>query len=166
MNSKIGKLTFGSIAATIALIAIYGKDFAEALGAFPALLTAFSSGMPFGVSSFLLAWALSGLFYSFVRRWMTCKRAVIREFGAQMFALCVGLGVCVAQQVTRETGAPDLLQALWVGALAGLSAPMVVQGMMAMLKDPEPPKVSLDKQSDSQWPGMQSFLPQSDDDGT
>lgn len=144
MTGKLGKLTFASLAATVALVALHGKAFIEALTAFPALLTAFASGLPFGVSSFLLAWALSGLFYSFVRRWLVCQRNVTRELGAQCFALCVGIGVCVAQQMTRDTGAPDLLQALWVGALAGLSSPLVVQALMAVLTDPEPPKTPLE----------------------
>ena len=138
MNEKLKWLTGSSFVGLFAVLAIYGKGFMDVLAAFPTLMAAFASNLPGGLKSYFLSLAIAGLFYSFVRRWLTCHHGARREFLSQLFALLLGIGVTLAQQhVTGKTSAPDLLQALLIGVLSGLSAPLCVQGM-ASLFAPKP----------------------------
>lgn len=139
MNDKLKLLTGTGFIGLIWAFATYGKSLAEAVGAFVVLLGAFASNLPGGLKSYALSLAVAGLFYSFTRRWLTCQHGARREFLSQLFALFVGIGVTLAQQyVTNKVAPPDLLQALLIGVLAGLSAPLCVQGLASFIAKPKP----------------------------
>lgn len=140
MNGKIQALTGSSLTVLFILFATHGKAFLEALGGLPALLAAFASKLPGGVLSILLSLTVASLFYSFVKRWLKCVSRDRRELGAQLFALCMGLGVAVAlQAVTGHTAPPDLLQAVLIGLIAGLSAPKLVLILSSFKTSPAKP---------------------------
>jgi hypothetical protein len=146
MNDKLKWLTGSSFVGLIAVFALYGKGFFEALSAFPTLVAAFASNLPGGLKSYFLSLAIAGLFYSFVRRWLTCQHGARREFLSQLFALLLGIGITLAQQhATGKTSAPDLLQALLIGVLAGLSAPLTVQGLASLFAKPKATPASKDE---------------------
>lgn len=145
MNDKLKGLTGVGFVGLLWAFATYGKGLVEVIAAFPTLMGAFASNLPGGLKSYFLSLAIAGLFYSFVRRWLTCQHGARREFFSQLFALLLGVGVTLAQQhVTGKTTAPDLLQALLIGVLAGLSAPLTVQGMASLFAKPNATPASTD----------------------
>lgn len=145
MNEKLKWLTGSSLVGLIAVFSIYGKGLVDVLTAFPALVAAFASNLPGGLKSYFLSLAIAGLFYSFVRRWLTCQHGARREFFSQLFALLLGVGVTIAQQhVTGKVAASDLLQALLIGVLAGFSAPLTVQGLASVFAKPKATPASTD----------------------
>lgn len=143
MNEKLKWLTGTSFVGLVAVFAIYGKRLVEAMSAFSIFLGALSSNLPGGLKSFLLSWAMAMLFYSFVRRWLVFQHGARREFASQLFSLFIGIGVTLAQQYVIKNSvpptAPVLLQALFVGAMAGFCAPLAVQGLASLLAKPKTP---------------------------
>lgn len=140
MNDKILKLTGVSGAALIVLLGLHGKALIEAGTALPSLIRAFSDGLPGGALSFLLSLAISGLFFSFVRRWSECPNPARKEFLCHLFALCMGLGVTLGQQyATGQVEPPQLLSAIWIGLIAGLSSPKVVLLLASFTKPSKAP---------------------------
>lgn len=138
MNEKLKWLTGTGFVGILFAFATYGEPLVRALAAFTTFIGAFASGLPGGLKSYALSLAVAGLLYSFTRNWLTCRHGARREFLSQLFALFVGIGVTLAQQfVTDKVAAPDLLQALLIGVLAGLSAPLCVQGMASLLAKPK-----------------------------
>lgn len=131
MNEKVKWLTGTSVIGFIAVFALHGEAFLKALMAFPALLQAYSAGLPFGATSFLLSFAISALVFSTARRNFSCKTR--REFLAELLALVTALAVTLAQQYFGDIPGttPKVLQATLLGLLAGLASPFVVRGMMA-----------------------------------
>lgn len=145
MNGKIAGTTLGSLITLAILFGMHGEAVIKAASGLPALISAFASNLPGGFLSFLLSLALSGLSFSFVRRWSTCPNPERKEFLTHLFAVCFGLGVTVAQQyVTGKVSPPDLLQAIWIGLLAGLSAPKVVLLLASFTKANSVPAVGND----------------------
>lgn len=142
MNEKLKWLTGSSFVGLIAVFAIYGKQLVEALSAFVIFLGALASNLPGGLKSYLLSALVAGLFYSFVRRWLTCQHGARREFASQLFALLVGIGMTLAQQYavahSVAPSPPVLLQALFIGVIAGFSAPLCVQALASLFAKPAP----------------------------
>lgn len=58
MNELTKWFTGTSLIGFIAVFALHGEAFLNAVGALPALLSAFSSKLPFGLRSFALSFAL------------------------------------------------------------------------------------------------------------
>lgn len=136
MNKLVTGLTGTTLVGLIAVLAMYGKQAIEALSAFPALLAAFSSGLPFGLLSAMLAFAISALFFSMLHRNLHGCR---KEMVCDLLALAVAITVTLLQQsATPDNAAPDMLRALLIGILAGLAAPTTVRVMMAAAKTPPP----------------------------
>ncbi|MGH8028049.1 MAG: hypothetical protein ACREO0_15120 [Pseudoxanthomonas sp.] len=145
MNEKLKWLTGSSFVGLIAVFAIYGKQLVEAFAAFLLFLGSLSSSLPGGLNSFFLSWAIAGLFYSFVRRWLTCQHGARREFLSQLFSLLVGIGITLGQQYiasAEDPGGPTagvLFQAFLLGLIAGFGAPLAVQGLASLFAKPKPP---------------------------
>lgn len=136
MNEFSKWFTGTSVIGFIAVFALHGEAFFAALGALPTLLAAWSDHLPFGLRSFALSFALAALVFSYIRRSFVCRQR--REFVAEAMALSTALSVTLLQQYVA-TGVEDpapgaLLQAVWVGLLAGLAAPFVVRGMMSVTR--------------------------------
>lgn len=131
MNDQVKWLTGTSVVGFIAVFALHGEAFIKALMAFPALLQAYASGLPFGATSFLLSFAIAALVFSMARRNFICKTR--REFIAELLALMMALAVTLTQQYFGDVPSSNsrVLQATLLGLLAGLAAPFVVRGMMA-----------------------------------
>ena len=101
MNEKMKWLTGTSVIGFIAVFALHGEAFIKALMALPALITAYSAGLPFGATSFLLSLALAALVFSMIRRHLVCRHR--REFLAELLALLVALAVTLTQQYFGPT---------------------------------------------------------------
>lgn len=138
MNNLIKWATGGTLFGLLAVLSMYGEGAFKALAAFPALLAAFTSGLPFGWKSFALAALIAALVFAFAERRMVNHTG----FLAEALALCMALLVTFLQQRFggEPSGAPQALSALWTGMIAGLGAPFVVRAMMAAEKKPEPPQ--------------------------
>ena len=136
MNELTKWFTGTSLIGFIAVFALHGEAFLRALGALPALISAYSANLPFGLKSFALSFALAALVFSYIRRSCTCRQR--REFIAEAMALCTALSVTLLQQYldpTTSSKTPSvLLSAVWVGLLAGLGAPFLVRGMMSVTR--------------------------------
>ena len=141
MNELTKWFTGTSLIGFIAVFALHGEAFLNAVGALPALIAAFSANFPFGLKSFALSFALAALVFSYIRRSCACK--LRREFISEGMALCTALAVTLLQQYldpSFDSKAPSvLLSAVWVGLLAGLGAPFVVRGMMSVTRRPKSP---------------------------
>lgn len=124
MNGKGAMLA--AVVALLTALAANGEKAFAAIGGLPKVLQAFSQGLPFGLASFLAAFALATVV------WWTADRRLHfgaggshgRDFRADNLSLVVGLAVTVVQTlVVRDTTAATLLQAIMLGILAGLLAP-------------------------------------------
>lgn len=140
MGDKFTKATGLTFAAFVALmVGLQWDSFFRAMAGFPALVQAWTAGMPFGIGSFLLAVALGmGVWGLAFRYWPGhCDRRP--HFCADTTALVVGLMVMLTQQ---WGGTPaQMLTALWVGLLAGLMAPYLARAVWSFFAPPkDPPK--------------------------
>lgn len=116
----------GTAAGTVlAALSSHGSDAIAALAGVPALLQAWASGLPLGLWSFALAFALATLVWVAAIRYLPVSETGKAPFGkANLLALMVGVAVCVAQQyVAPARSAGGLLNAFWLGLLAGFIAP-------------------------------------------
>ena len=132
MNDKL-KAVFGvGFAGFIALVAMYGKPFLDALQGLPLVLQAFAKSMPLGVGSFFMSLALAGFSYEFAVRWLPCRADGRRPyFAAETVALVVGVAVtCVLQ---GRGAAPAMLKAVMLGILAGYAAPWIAKGVESIV---------------------------------
>lgn len=120
--------TVGTAAlAVLGALASHGSKAIDALSGVPALLNAWASGLPLGVWSFGLASVLSVMAWVAAIRWLPVSACGKAPFGkANLLALLVGVAVTVAQQyVAPERSAGGLLNALFLGLIAGGLAPQV-----------------------------------------
>lgn len=124
-GDKFTKLTGLSLAAFVALIVGLQWDaFFKALAGFPALLQAWSSGLPFGAWSFLLALAIAMGVWGWVFMHPPTLRCFTKPHScADSLTVGVGLAVMLSQQFAGgERGAGVILTTMWLGILAGLLA--------------------------------------------
>lgn len=131
MNNFI-KSTIGvSLVGFLVLIATYGKQLAESLGALGILLFRASDAAPLGLASFVIALALCLLSRYFLRKWLPDLRCPLsRDFIIDAAALAVGISV-VWLQMAGTGVAVDRLNALWIGLAAGLGTPLAYNGLAA-----------------------------------
>ena len=132
MNGRLRIVSWATVAAAVTLVATHGEAFFDALLGFPRLIAAWSSQMPFGAASFLLALALSAASCAFTLRWLpACRNDASRHFVAETLAIVVAVTVSILQQPDNKPA--DFLTSLWLGLLAGFSAPWMVRGIRAAL---------------------------------
>lgn len=107
-----------------------GRQAIEAVAALPALVAAFSSGLPLGFWSGILGGTVSTGFHLFARSWHK------RSFGIELATIVSGLAVVMAQQSGGTPG--DVLRALCIGLVAGFAGLFTAKGLRAMFReDPE-----------------------------
>lgn len=138
MNDKIKSITGLSLAGLFALIALQGKPFLEALAGFPGLLRAWSSSLPLGAWSFILALGVGMGAWSFAIHYLPHdKNDKPAKFMADTVSIGVGVVVVLSQSWGRPAG--EVLNSMWVGLLAGLAAPYLANGLRALFTDgPKP----------------------------
>lgn len=135
MNSKYTWLitlatAIGSIASALAM---HGKASIEALSAVPVLLQAWASGLPLGIWSFLLSLSLASLVWTTAIVKLPASPDGRRpHFSADTLALILALLVTVTQQWFAGVGKGQLLNAIWIGLIAGLLAPYLGRMARAM----------------------------------
>lgn len=130
MNGRVQALSWGTIAAAVVLVATHGESFLAAMMGLPKLVAAWSSQMPFGALSFLLSLGVAAGACAFLLRWLpVCSNDASKHFAAETVTLLVAVAVSVLQ--TRSSTPGDMLTALWLGLLAGFSAPWMVRGIRA-----------------------------------
>lgn len=123
-----------SVAGFIALIAMNGKAFVDAVAALPTVLSNFAQVLPLGTASFLLVGACAGF------SWLAASRSKFgKDFAAESVSLAVAIAFMVALSLTSpvpkgETRAGELLQAIMLGMLAGFAAPYFFKGVIAGMK--------------------------------
>lgn len=116
-----------AIGTVIIALASHGEDAVSALLGVPALLQAWASGLPLGAWSFIVALSLSVLVWVYSIRYLPVGKDGKAPFGqANVIALMVGLMVAIAQQLVADhRTAGGLLNAFWIGSLAGLLGPQI-----------------------------------------
>src|SRR5690606_5712135 len=70
MNGRTQVISWATVTAAVALVATHGSAFLEALAGLPALISAWSTQMPFGAASFLLSLGVSAGAGAFAPRWL------------------------------------------------------------------------------------------------
>lgn len=117
----------GALGTLLTALSTHGTNAVKALAAVPAMLQAWSAGLPLGVWSFVLAFALSTLVWVAAIRRLPVSDCGKAPFGhANVISVMVGVAVAVAQQYVAPVKTPGaLLNAFWIGLLAGLLAPHV-----------------------------------------
>ena len=145
MNDRFRAIFGVSFAGALLLIAGNGKAFFEALAGFPALVSAWSSVLPAGTWSAMLALVVATGAWSFSQRFLP-PRANGRapDFASHTIALLIAVAITIAQVTYGTPGkstAGEILQAMWMGVAAGFGAPYLGMGLSAVLamrprKDP------------------------------
>lgn len=132
MNDRL-KTMFGvGFAGFIALFALHGKAFVEALMGLPALVQAWSVALPMGVWSVLLALVVSMGVWAFCLHWLPDTKDGRRaNFGAETMAILVAIAVTVGQQWSGNRG--QLLSAIWMGMAAGFAAPYLAKCIRSLV---------------------------------
>lgn len=131
LNSKIMGATGIGGAALFIVLASNFKPFIEGITALPALISAFSSQLPFKAGSFLLVQMVAPFLYMFLNKWLPRKHADRHDFVCEAMTLGAAIGAMVAQQWGGR--APEMLSASLLGTLAGLSSPLIVKGFRSLL---------------------------------
>lgn len=137
MNSKYTwVITVATALGTLAsALAMHGKGSLEALAGVPLLLQAWASGLPLGIWSFMLSLALSTLVWlTAIAKLPTSRDGHRPHFSADTLALIFALLVTVTQQwfAAASVGHGRLLNAIWIGLIAGLLAPYIGQALRAL----------------------------------
>lgn len=129
-----GKLAtwFTTVAALVALVAMQGENAIKALTGVPALLQAWSAGLPFGVWSFALSTMISVGVWSVVIRALGQNAQGHRpHFGAIGVTLIFSIFVTMTQQYFKHYSPGEMLTALWLGILAGFVGSWIGVGFRA-----------------------------------
>ena len=116
------------VASVVSMLALNGKAALDALAAFPALASAWASGLPLGLWSCLLSAAVAGGLHWWARTWHG------RSFALEVATFVVAVGVTVSQLAVGqgfEATAPQLLSAIWIGLLAGILGLLASRALLA-----------------------------------
>jgi len=135
LGDNVKSATGVSLAALFIILATNGKQFIEAAAAFPALVQAYSLGLPFGFWSGAVATLLASGFHMFARSWHS------RSLGIEIATIMIGITVVMVQQM-GGTGS-EVLSALFVGLVAGfggLFLSKIVRSMLHKEKECDKPK--------------------------
>lgn len=139
-NLRATILAVGSVIGTVmTALAMNGKAALDALAGVPALLQAWSAGLPLGVGSFMLSLLLALLVWAaFMRKFQNSPRAP--HVSADTVSVAVAIAVCLAQQWIGAPGQRGgILNAICLGAASGLIAPYIGRAIRAAFrKKPEP----------------------------
>lgn len=141
MNGKwTWLLTVGTAIGTVlSALAMHGKGAIDALAGVPIMLQAWAAGLPLGVWSFLLSLWLATLVWSAAIARLPATRCGARPyFTADTLALLVALTVTMTQQWFAGTGQGRLLNAMWIGLIAGLLAPYIGKAIRAVVASRKP----------------------------
>jgi hypothetical protein len=137
-GDRFSKATGLSLAAFIALVVgLQWDSFFKALAGFPALVQAWSAGLPFGFWSFLLAVAIGMGVWGFL--YLHSSMCSSRPHScADTAAVVTGLAVDLAQQVVSGNVTPGaMLNALWLGLFAGLLAMYLARLLWSLFSSPK-----------------------------
>jgi hypothetical protein len=134
-------VTAGSVVGTVlAAVAMHGKSALEAIGGVPVLFAAFSSGMPLGVYSAILAFGLSLLVWLAAIRGLKIPGANwTPHVSADVIAVCMAVLVTTTLQWVNGTTAGAVLNAFYVGAFMGLLAACIGRAVRAAFRKREAP---------------------------
>lgn len=131
-----------TIAGVVALIGAMAQPGAlEAMLGLPKVLQNFATGLPFGLGSFLLALALACVVYYHARQAFNYGKGGPsgRDFRITLLSLVVACAATMGQALVMRGGtAGELLMALMLGILAGLLAPLIVQGLVSLFRQAKP----------------------------
>lgn len=133
MNGK--SMLLAGIVTLLAALAANGAAAFQALAGLPLVLNAFAGGLPLGLVSFVLAGALAVLAWWHADRRLHYGKSGTpgRDFRSDNLALLVAVAATMAQTVVvRGSSSSALLQALMLGILAGLLAPIGGRAMLAI----------------------------------
>jgi hypothetical protein len=137
MNGRTQGLSWAMVVAVVTLIATQGRPLIDALSGLPALLQAWSAGMPLGALSFLISLGVAAGACAFLLRWLpACDNDAGRHFIAETATIVAAVCVSVGQAWSQDSG--KLLSALWLGLIAGFAAPWVVRGIRAAIAGRKP----------------------------
>lgn len=134
-KSKLATLAIvlGSI---LSALAMHGKAALDALAGVPALVVAFANGLPLGVWSVILAFTVATLLWTALDRKrppMDCGKP--RSFSNDTITLCVALVVTSSQQwASGDETRGALLNAFWLGLVAGISAQYAGRALRSMFR--------------------------------
>lgn len=140
MGDKFSKATGLSLAAFIALLVGLEWDaFFKALAQFPALVQAWSSGLPFQFWSFLLAVGVGiGMWGFLYLHPAVCKTRP--HSCADSASVAVGVAVVLAQQIAGGHVTPGaMLTCLWLGLFAGLLSMYLARLLWSFFASPKEP---------------------------
>lgn len=133
MEKHLKALTGLSFAGLVGLFAVHGSSVLDVIAKVPAVLAAFTGTSVLGVYSFALSLAVACLVYWFLDKWLpTCKIYARRSLLIESFTLLVGILNMMLQESTGDQG--KMMQALLVGIVVGLSAPLVVKTIRSFFK--------------------------------
>ncbi len=148
VNGRVQFLSWTTVAAAVVLVSTHGRAFLDALMGLPALVAAWSSQMPFGALSFLLSLGVAAGACAFLLRWLpACRNDASKHFAAETVTVLVAVVVSTVQQRGGTPG--DLLTALWLGLLAGFSAPWLVRGIRAAVRGWQGAAADMERRDDA-----------------
>lgn len=114
-----------SLAGLVIILATNGKEAIEVLLGIPALVKAFSTDLPFGFWSGVLATGLASAFHMFARSWHA------RSFGIELATIITGLTVVMVQQHGGTSA--QVLSAALVGLVAGFGGLFLSKAVRSIL---------------------------------
>lgn len=115
------------LGALLTVLGTHGTKALEALAGIPALAQAWASGLPFGLWSSALALVMALLVWLSAVKWLPLgTQGKLPLAAAAVLSLITGMVVTVSQlHVTYDPDAAAVLNAIYLGAAAGLAAPFI-----------------------------------------
>jgi hypothetical protein len=141
-----GKLAtwFTTVAAIVALIAMQGEGAIRVLTGVPAMLQAWSAGLPFGVWSFTLSTLIAAGAWSVAIYTLGPANDGRRpHFAAIFVTLVMAIAVTMTQQYFKHYSPGEMLTAFWLGLLAGFVGSFIALGIKSAMTPkacPVPPE--------------------------
>lgn len=138
--NKAAILTVATAVGTVlSAVAMNGEKALAALSGVPGLLQAWASELPLGAWSFALATALGTLAWLvLIVKLPKTDGGRAAHFSADTLVLCLALIVTLSQQAMASRAVGALLNAMWLGGVAGLLAPYIGRGLRAVFTRPQP----------------------------